>query len=204
MAEPDKTSRLSAEDYLELEGRESSVRHEYVRGKIFAMTGATDAHNIICGNLFVALHAFIRGSGCFVYINDMKVRIEVADSFYYPDIMVTCESFNAKSVFKQSPRLIVEVLSPSTKQIDRREKLVAYQQLSSLMQYVVVYQNRMLIEVNQRNPEGEFELTRLTGSDVLRLKALPENTLSIAVSTSYEGLELPPFVEESEEEYELA
>jgi Uma2 family endonuclease len=203
VAEPEKIRFLTVDDYLKFEGR-ATVRHEYVRGQLFAMSGATEAHNVICGNLYVALHNFLRGTGCCVFQNDMKVRVEVADSFYYPDIMVTCEPRDAKSVFKTSPSLIVEVLSPSTKLTDRREKLVAYRQLSSLRQYVLVHQNQVLIETYNRVSEVEWELSTLHHGDDLRLDAIPSKSLIIPVVAAYTDLTLPPFVKESEEEYELA
>lgn len=203
MAKPEKIRYMTVEDYLKFEEC-ATVRHEYVRGQLFAMSGATEAHNVISGNLYVALHNFLRGSGCRVFQNDMKVRVEAADSFYYPDIMVTCEPFDAKSVFKESPSLIVEVLSPSTKYIDRREKLVAYRQLSNLRQYILVDQNRVLIEVFSRISDTEWELSMLHNSDELRLEALPDKPLVIPVVAVYEDVVLSPFVKESEEEYELA
>jgi len=121
VAERKQIRCMATDEYLEFE-EQAAVRHEYVRGQIFAMTGSAEAHNVISGNLFAALHNFLQGTGCRVFQNDMKVRVEAADCFYYPDIMVTCEPYEAKSVFKNSPRLIIEVLSPSTKHIDRREK----------------------------------------------------------------------------------
>jgi Uma2 family endonuclease len=196
-----KMPNLTVEEYLALEEREE-VRHEYVNGRIFAMSGASDAHNVICSNLHVLLHPRVKGSGCMVYINDMKVRIETANSFYYPDIMVTCEPFEAKSVYKRSPVLIIEVLSPSTSRTDRREKLVAYQQLSSLKQYLIVHQSRYRIEMHRKDEHGQWEMTILGKNDVVLLSALPEQPEISAVEI-YDGIELVPIVEEEEEDYEL-
>src|SRR5262249_26861704 len=121
MAYPEELMRLSVEEYLALEEK-SKVRHEYVAGHIFAMAGANDAHNIISINVATILRPHLRRSGCRVYMVDMKVRVEAADTFYYPDVMVTCEPFAAKSVFKSRPVLLVEVLSLGTELVDRREK----------------------------------------------------------------------------------
>jgi Uma2 family endonuclease len=202
MSQPYKVHKLTVEEYLELEER-SNVRHEYIDGQIFAMTGATDSHNVICGNLYSLVHAHVRGTGCLAYINDMKVQVKVNRSFYYPDIMVTCEPFQAKSVFKSLPVLIVEVLSPSTRQVDRREKLVAYRKLSSLREYAIVYQDRKQIEIHRKSPDGQWEIETLRGSDELSLQSL-NVPLRIPVSAIYEDVVLSPLVEESEEEYELA
>ena len=203
MAKPEKIRQLTVDEYLQLE-RTSKMRHEYVRGQIFAMSGATQAHNAICGNLYAALHNFLRKTGCRVYQSDMKVRIEAADSFYYPDIMVTCEPFDPESVLTRLPSLIIEVLSPSTKHIDRREKLVAYRQLSSLRQYILVHQQRILIEVFSRASDIEWELTMLRESDKISLEVLPDKPLITPVSAVYEEIVLPPYVKEPEEEYELS
>jgi Uma2 family endonuclease len=195
-----RVPKLTIEEYLEFEER-SSVRHEYIDGQIFAMSGATEAHNVICGNLYALVHAHVRGTGCRASINDMKVHVKIARSFYYPDIMVTCEPFEAKSVFKDSPVLIVEVLSPSTKQVDRREKLVAYRQLASLKEYVIVHQDRQRIEIYRKDSDDQWEISTLVGVDELQLKSLSK-PVRIPVSAIYEDVVLTPFVEEPEEEYE--
>ncbi len=81
---------LSVADYLQLEV-ESPTKHEYSNGEVYAMAGASDTHVTIAGNLFALLRSHIRGSGCRVYIADMKARIEARNCFYYPDVMVTCD-----------------------------------------------------------------------------------------------------------------
>jgi Uma2 family endonuclease len=133
----------------------------------------------------------------------MKVRVEVADCFYYPDIMVTCEPFQPKSVHKASPVLIIEVLSPSTKQIDRREKLVAYQQLTSLREYVIVHQNRPLIELHRKELNGNWTVSTLRMPDQLSFQSLPDEPLEVPVRDIYEDFNFSSIVEESEEDYEL-
>ncbi|MBX9696154.1 MAG: Uma2 family endonuclease, partial [Cyanobacteria bacterium] len=172
---------MTAQEYLEFE-ETASIRHEYVHGKVFSMTGATEAHNLICGNLFALLHAYLSGTGCRVFMVDMKVRVEAADCFYYPDIMVTCEPFDGKSVYKSLPRLIIEVLSPSTRQIDRREKLVAYQQISTLRQYVLVHQNNQRVEVHRMKADDQWEFFILGKDDQLVLEALHDSSLTLPVS----------------------
>jgi Uma2 family endonuclease len=202
MAQFQKIPDLTVEEYLAQE-QLASVRHEYVNGQLFAMTGASDAHNVICGNLFALIHQHLKGSGCRAYINDMKVRIDVANSFYYPDIMVTCEPIDAKSAYKQLPVLIVEVLSPSTSHIDRREKLVAYRHLNSLRQYLIVHQNRYRIEAYRKDKNGQWEVTVITRNDMVSFTALPCE-LEISTEVIYEGVALQPTVEEDndEEKYE--
>lgn len=204
MSDPLNNQYMTVKEYLEFEQR-ASVRHELVGGQLFAITGTTAAHNIICGNLYSALFGFLGGSGCKVYIIDikLKVRVQECDNFYYPDVMVTCEPFDGKSVYQTSPRLIVEVLSPSTKHIDRRDKLMAYKHLPSLVQYVVVYQNRARIECHTKSGD-RWELVTLSRSDDLILQALPKKALTVSVESVYSGVMIPSVVEESEEEYETS
>jgi len=134
----------------------------------------------------------------------MKVRVEVSDCFYYPDLMVTCEPFEAKSVYKASPVLIVEVLSPSTRQIDRREKLVAYQLLSSLQEYAIVHQSKPLVELYRKQEDGKWTVSMLRTFDALQLESLPNKSFDVPVREIYEDLDLSSLVEESAEDYELA
>lgn len=192
---------LSVEEYLKFE-ETSNRRHEYVAGQIFAMSGSTEGHNVICVNLVALLYTHLRGTGCRAFTNDMKVRIEAANSFYYPDIMVTCEPLDAKSVFKKAPVLIAEVLSPSTKHIDRREKLVAYRHLTSLIEYVVVHQDRYRIEVHRKNAGEVWQGTLVGKNDVLSLTSVPPGILEVPVTAIYEPLVFESVVEEDDEEYE--
>lgn len=202
MSEPINSQYMTVEEYLKFDA-DASAKHEYVRGHVFAMSGSTEAHNVICSNLVAAIHGSLRGTGCRVFSTDMRVRIETANCFYYPDVVVTCEPYDGRSVFKKAPRLIVEVLSPSTKHVDSREKLVAYKELPSLAQYVIVHQNRVKIEVHTRVSATSWESVFLAGrSDELALQALLEKPLSVSLDLVYEGVEIPFIVEEDEEEYE--
>ena len=109
---------ISPEEYLEGE-KVNQVKHEYVNGEVYAMAGASDAHVTITGNLFSVLRNHLRGSGCRVYMADMKAQIKVINRFYYPDIIVTCDTQDKEfQYFKSSPCLIVEVLSGSTEALD--------------------------------------------------------------------------------------
>lgn len=98
----------------------SSIKHEYIDGKIYAMAEATDVHVTIALNIASLLRTHLKGSGCRVYIADMKARIESKNRFYYPDVMVTCDERDRETAtYKQFPCLIVEVLSDSTEAGDR-------------------------------------------------------------------------------------
>ena len=153
IASPDK-SYLTPEEYLQLEAASDS-KHEYINGEIYAMAGATDTHVTIALNIAVMLRSHLRGSGCRVFISDMKVRIETKNRFYYPDVMVTCETKDREnSTYKQFPRLIIEVLSDSTEAFDRGDKFADYQSLPSLQEYVLINTKKARIECFRRTEEG--------------------------------------------------
>ncbi len=187
MSLPARVLNITAEEYLEMEA-ESPVKHEYVAGQTFALAGASDAHNIIAGNIHALIRAALRGSGCRVYLAEMKVWIEEIKAFYYPDVMATCEPFDPKSVFKNRPFLIVEVLSPSTKSTDRREKLSAYGHLDSVREYVVVYQDRRRIEAHRKDTLGNWQTVVLGEHDELQLDSLPAGPLILTMAQIYEDV----------------
>ncbi len=147
---------LSEQDYLDLEAH-SQVRHEYVEGHIFAMSGTTKAHNQIAGNLYMLIRSHIRGTRCRAYIAEVKTRIPRKQIYYYPDIMVGCDPTDHQSeYYLERPCLLVEVLSESTKHIDKREKLLAYQTLGRVQEYVIVSQIEPLVEVHRRDEQGQW------------------------------------------------
>lgn len=158
---------LSVEDYLDGE-QHSDIRHEYVAGQVYAMTGASRHHNLIAGALYAALHAHLRGGPCRVFMADLKVR--VADNFYYPDVMVSCTT-SPHAYYEIAPVLIVEVLSPTTEARDRMEKRLAYQSLPSVKEYVLMSQVAMRVDVFRRTDEG-WELEQFNEHDVLRLESV--------------------------------
>jgi Uma2 family endonuclease len=153
---------LTSEEYLQME-EASDIKHEYIDGQVYAMAGASDAHVTITLNLASALRNHVRGSGCRVYIADMKARIESLNRFYYPDIMVTCDERDREtSVYKQFPCLIVEVLSDSTEAFDRGDKFADYQQIESLQEYVLINTKRQRVECFRRSDEGLWVLQSYT------------------------------------------
>lgn len=177
---------LTVDEYLKLE-ETATERHEYVAGRVFAMVGATQAHNVIVANFCRHLYDPVKKVGCRVFASDMKLRIEATNSFYYPDIMVTCEPFSAGSVYTHSPCLIVEVMSPSTQDVDRREKLTAYRHLPSLLEYVLVHQNKMQIEVYRKDNKGEWHCNVFSGAAKLPLIFLSDSTVELSMQDIYYG-----------------
>lgn len=188
MSMPAKILNLTVEEYLAAE-ETAKVRHEYVDGQIYAMTGATDNHNRICGNIFAFLHSHLKTAGCQPYINNMKVRIEATNCFYYPDILISCEAYDGKSVYKSEPVAILEVLSPSTSKIDLREKLIAYKQIPSLREYGLVYQDQQRIELHRRISERLWQSLTILPPDQLMLSSCTD-PLHIPLSEIYDRTDI--------------
>jgi Uma2 family endonuclease len=145
---------IPADDYLAGEAR-SPIKHEYVAGEVFAMAGASEEHVTIAGNVFALLRAHVRGGPCRVYIADMKLRVERARAFFYPDVFVTCEAADAaEPTVKARARVVVEVLSESTEAYDRGAKFASYRELPTLEEYVLIDSRSRCVEVFRRHPEG--------------------------------------------------
>lgn len=162
MAEPVVSHRsITIEEYLELE-RDSPVRHEYVGGQIYAMTGTSKRHNLIAGNIFRKLADAAEGTPCAVYMSDVKVRTP-DDRCYYPDVMVSCDPESDDPYTETVPCLLVEVISPSSAATDRREKRISYTLIPSLKVYLVVDQERHLVEHHVRLEGGTWIMTDYIG-----------------------------------------
>lgn len=174
---------LSVDDYLLPEGT-SAVRHEYVGGELYAQAGASRGHNLVAGNIFARLWNAAQESPCEVLVNDMMLRV-AEDVFYYPDVLVTCDPDDTDPRFVTRPCLIVEVLSPSTTAIDRREKLLAYRRLPSLKAYVMVYQDEVRVERYSRDERGAWWQAEVLGEGRVPFPC-PEVELTLA--DLYEGL----------------
>lgn len=149
-------NRISEEEYLAGE-RIASIKHEYVAGEVFAMAGTSKMHATIALNIAVALRVHLRGKPCRAYVSDMKVRVKTSPAYYYPDVAVTCSprdlAADAPAYYIEAPCLIAEVLSDSTERIDRREKLLAYQQLDSLADYLLIDQDKCEVEHYRRTAD---------------------------------------------------
>ena len=148
---------ISPEDYLEGE-RVSPIKHEYRRGHVYAMTEAKNPHTIITSNLVRRLGNHLDDTSCIILPLDVKVRLEAANCYYYPDVAVTCDERDTSSTedFILYPSLIIEVLSPSTASFDRGDKFADYQTASSLQEYVLITQSEIKIECFRLNVEGNW------------------------------------------------
>lgn len=137
---------ISPEEYLAGE-RVSPIKHEYQRGQVYAMSGAKKPHVVIAGNIARLLGNHLDEGPCLVMASDIKVRLETADCYYYPDVVVTChpEDLVGSDDFIRYPKLLIEVLSKSTASFDRGEKFVDYQTCPTLEEYVLVSQTKFEI-----------------------------------------------------------
>ncbi len=154
-----KVSIISPEDYLK--GEETSpIRYEYVDGEVYAMAGESRGHNLIALNFASILRNHLRGSPCRAFMEGIKTHIKTltTERFYYPDIQVGCGENSLKSHIENQPKLIIEILSPSTERYDRSNKFYAYQQLESLEEYVLVAQDEKRIEIYRRETNWKWEL----------------------------------------------
>jgi Uma2 family endonuclease len=184
MGIPETKDFISVDEYIRGE-QVSEVRHEYIGGQVYAMSGGSEAHNSLCINLVSALRQHFRGKPCKVFMADMKLRLNIAedDIFYYPDLLVTCDPSDSEKYYKSQPVVLVEVLSPSTERLDRREKFLSYQRLPSLKEYILIDQEKMAVTIFRR--ETEWKSEHLSESDTL---TMPSIDFSLAVANIYEDV----------------
>lgn len=153
IAEPQNPQKMTAEEYLEWEVKQE-LRHEYIDGEILMMTGGTIPHNDIALNFYTALRPHLRPRGCRVNVSDVKVQASQNNRYFYPDLVVTCDPQDLQARdFLQSPKIIVEVLSPGTENYDRTKKLKYYRQIPTLQEYVLVDSESLSVEVYRRGEE---------------------------------------------------
>lgn len=157
---------ISQEEYLEMEST-TPIKHEYVAGHVYAMTGTSDVHNLISLNIASVLRNHLKGSPCRVFIADVKAKLEQSNAFYYPDVMVSCEK-SPNPYYREQPCLIVEVLSTTTAKFDMGDKRRDYQLLPSLQEYVLVSQECMDVRVWRRDESG-WAVTIYTDGAVIHL-----------------------------------
>ena len=182
----EKSVEFTPEAYLAWES-EQSERHEYLNGEVFLMTGTTTAHNVISGNFFVALKNGLRGKPCRVYMADVKLRVEAANCYFYPDLMVTCSADDRRQPLVQcEPTTVIEVLSDSTAGYDQGAKFEAYRQLPSLREYVLVAQDGARVMVYRRGEGVEWIVHPYGAGEIV---SLPSLELAIPIDQIYEDVD---------------
>ena len=178
---------MTVEKFLDAEPSYAE-KHEYLGGMVYAMAGASTAHNIISTNLTVALGSRLRGRRCQNFGPDLKLRLRLSGStyFYYPDAMIVCGQAGVGPSWCERPSVLFEIISESTRDHDEREKRMAYLTVPSLDAYVRIEQDRREVVIDRRAPEGW--LREVIGTDgVIRL---PTVEVEFPVSELYERLQL--------------
>jgi Uma2 family endonuclease len=157
-----KDPYFSPDEYLQIE-EQSPIKHEYIDGRLYAMVGVSQSHNLISINLLTTLYQHLQGSSCLVFMSDIKVRIEQRNRFFYPDIVVSCDARDRETpLYLRYPDLIVEILSDSTEAFDRGDKFEDYQTIETLREYVLVSSKRPLLQCFRRSNSGLWELQSYT------------------------------------------
>lgn len=178
---------VDIDTYLSLEA-ESTTKHEYVGGVLYAMSGGTNRHSQIASNALASLWNLLRGHQCRAYGSDTKIRIRNPRDvrFYYPDATVVCRSNPSEDVFQDEPVVVVEVLSQSTRRIDEGEKRDSYMSISSLSLYLLVEQDLPLVVAYRRTGSG---FVREVFSEMEQSIPIQELDVSLPLTEIYDGVE---------------
>jgi Uma2 family endonuclease len=181
MNKPAQHYSLSVDEYLEREAV-SLVRHEYLAGQVFAMTGGTRRHNRIAGRIFNAIDNHLGEGLCEAYIADVKVRFQInTDEYlYYPDVLVSCEPEESEQ-YVQHPKLIIDVAPPSTENPDWPEKTLVCDSIPSLQEYVIVAQDRPQVTLLRRSAQWQ-QIVYSALDDVVEFRSIG---LSMPLSKIY-------------------
>jgi len=171
------TGTLSVEEYLVLE-QTTGVKHEYVLGQVYALAGASETHNRIAVNVLTALLPAARAAGCRVVGSDQKLQ-PGNDLYYYPDVQVLCDPTDDDPLIKHRPCVVVEVSSEGTEAIDRREKLLVYRGISSLLLYLIVAQDRREVTVHFRDAAGSWQTRQAVGMETIEICCLDDYQLTL-------------------------
>lgn len=193
-------SNYTPEEYLAREAR-AEYKSEYYDGEIRMMAGGTENHSIIQGNVITALNVRLAHRPCRVYTSDMRLFIARRRTFTYPDAMVICgkTEFQAgRTDVVTNPVVIVEVLSPTTREHDRIEKFKLYRQIDSLREYALVDSERMVVSILRREPaSGKWTIDMWNDAEeVLTLESLE---LEIPLRAVYDKIEFTPDANEPSE-----
>jgi Uma2 family endonuclease len=180
-------NRISREDYLQGE-LASEVRHEYVAGNVYAMSGGTLNHQRIAGNFSYFAKRQLAGKPCFPTGSDFKLRVALGggeEAFYYPDGMIICIPVPGDALFTDSPRVILEVISPTTRRNDEVQKFRDYLTIPTLETYILAETDSPFLTLHRRDGTG-FRREILSGPDAIL--DLPAAGLSIPLAELYQDV----------------
>ncbi|MBI3951849.1 MAG: Uma2 family endonuclease [Acidobacteria bacterium] len=182
--------RLTPEEYLAIE-RKAEYKSEYYAGEMFAMAGASEAHNLIVLNVSAELRAQLRKRPCKVYLSDMRVKVNPTGLYTYPDVTVVCGEVRFEDDHRDTllnPTAIVEVLSPSTEGYDRGRKFEHYRKLDSLKEYVLIAQEKYHVERFVRQPGNQWLLSET--DNVQDTIHLPSISCDLALADVYDKVDI--------------
>ncbi len=183
---------LSPEKYLEIE-RQAEFRSEYINGQAYAMSGGTSNHAWIISNTLIELGGQLRGKSCGAMSSDMRVYSKTYGLYTYPDVVVACSPLQFLDKHKDTITdavVIIEVLSPSTRNYDRSEKFDFYRSLPSFTEYLLIEQHSIRAEHRVRQPNGSWLFTDYTSSeDVIELASIGSR---LTLGPLYERVEFEP------------
>jgi Uma2 family endonuclease len=185
IAVKDKFLRLTPEEYFVWE-EQQLLRHEYLSGEVYAISGGTQNHGRIASNIIFILKGHLRGGGCQVGNSDCRVNIFETKDYVYPDVSVTCDERDRTAIQAiQYPCLIVEVLSASTASYDRGDKFRMYRRNPSLQDYVLVDAEKIAIDLYRKNDRGNWEIFNYQSGDNIDLQSIG---LSFSIESVYEDI----------------
>lgn len=180
---------FTIEKYLDYE-RDGEERHEFLDGSVYAMAGESPRHSTICYNLYGITHAELRGGRCRGYSPNMKIATSSKGLFSYPDLAIVCgepKYHDKKGDVLLNPKVIFEVLSPSTENYDRGEKLLRYtNNVESLTDYILISQDKPLIEHYAKQKDGNWAKNEVEG--LAARFYLPTIEAEISLAELYENV----------------
>lgn len=174
--------RMTSQEYLAFE-KSAEVKHEFVDGFVFAMAGGSEEHNRISGAIYARARLAETGTACRAYMEGVKLQVP-SGNYYYPDVFLSCDESEFGESIKTNACFIVEVLSKSTADIDRGEKLSAYVKLSGLKAYILISQDKPFIEIYRPQDDGSWRYDMLEEGSL----TLPCLNLTLSFESIYEGV----------------
>jgi len=177
---------LTFEEYVDLE-RRLDCKFEYCRGRVYAMGGASPAHVLVHASLMQHLGTRLAGKGCRAVGSDLRVYVEASGVYTYPDVSIICGPMSLNNhLAATNPKVIIEILSPSSRRYDALGKFELYQRIPTLEEYVLAEQDSFLVERHRKLADGQWELTRYEGEDaVLELSSVG---ISVPLREIYDGV----------------
>lgn len=187
-----KPRKLSVEEYFAIEER-AERKSEFYNGEMFLMAGATFAHNVVLRNLVGEIYILLKHGKCQVFFNDQRIKVDRTGLYTYPDLLIVCDEPEFADENRNTltnPKVVIEVLSDSTERYDRTTKFRFYQQIPSLVEYVLVAQDEPLVERYVRLDDGSWARTDFAGLEgAMALSTIP---LKLPMIDIFRGVEFPP------------